>query len=197
MLARFEGGDPALLEVRRGEGRVLTWSSDWKPADGQWVLSSRCVPFLASCIELAGGGRRPLLTGSPGDRFTLPSGATGVRGEGGEVTAGAGGFVVLDRPGVYQTDTGGGMIVVNIAPEEATFARLPEGKLEAMGVPVNRQAGAANVGVLAAGAGGNLAMNELEARQGGWRFVLASVLCLLVFETVWAGRITQRRKATV
>jgi hypothetical protein len=194
VLARFEGGDPAVLEVRRGQGRVLAWSSDWKPADGQWVLSSRCVPFLAACVELAGGGKRPLVTGSPGESFVLPDGTTGVRSETGERLAVAGGSVVPDQPGVYQIEPGGGMLVVNVAPEEATFAAIPDGKLEALGVPVNRQASPS----AAAGDGtdgkGSLALSELESRQGAWRFVLGAVLGVLVLETIWAATITQRRK---
>ena len=106
----------------------------------------------------------------------------------------SGGFVVLDRPGVYQLEPGGGTIVVNIAPEEASFASLPEGKLDALGVPLNGSSGAAASGVSGAGGPATLALGELEAKQGGWRFVLATVLGLLVLETVWAARITQRGK---
>lgn len=194
VLARFEGGDPAVVEIRRGQGRVVAWSSDWKPADGQWVLSSRCVPFLAACVELAGGGRRPLVTGSPGEGFALPEGTTGVRNEADEWVAVAGGSVVLDRPGVYQIEPGGGTLVVNVAPEEATFAALPEGKLEALGVPVNRQSDpSVDLGDVK-GASESLALAELESRQGLWRFVLGAVLGLLVLETIWAATITQRRK---
>jgi hypothetical protein len=194
VLARFEGGDPALVEIRRGQGRVFAWASGWKASDGQWVLSSRCVPFLASCVDLAGGGRRPLLTAAPGERVALPGGITGVRSEGGEVMPVSGGFVELDRPGVYQLEPGGGTVVVNIAPEEASFASLPDGKLDALGVPVNRSPGAAVSGVSAVPGSETLAPVDLEAKQGGWRFVLATVLALLAVETVWAARITQRGK---
>ena len=194
VLARFEGGDPALVEVRRGEGRVLAWASDWRPADGQWVLSSRCVPFLAACVELAGGGRRQLLTGTPGESFPLPTGSTGVRNDGGGLVPVSGGAVVLDQPGVYPIEPGGGIVVVNIAPEEASPASLPEGKLEALGVPVNKQTGSGQAGVSRLGSSEALALGELESRQGAWRFVLAAVLGLLVVETLWAARITQKRK---
>ncbi len=194
VLARFEGGDPALVEVRRGEGRVLAWASDWRPADGQWVLSSRCVPFLAACVELAGGGRRQLLTGTPGESFPLPPGSTGVRNDGGGLVPVSGGAVVLDQPGVYPIEPGGGIVVVNIAPEEASAASLPEGKLEALGVPVNKQAVSEKPGASGLVSAEALALGELESRQGAWRFVLAAVLGLLVVETLWAARITQKRK---
>jgi len=195
-LARFEGGDPALLEVRRGEGRVLAWTSDWRPVDGQWVLSSRCVPFLAACVELAGGGRRQLLSGAPGDSFALPPGSKGVRnGDGGLVPV-SGAAVVLDQPGVYTIEPEGGLVVVNIAPEEASLASLPEGKLKALGVPLSTQNGVEQAGASNLASSEALALGELESRQGAWRFVLAAVLGLLVVETVWAARITQKRKGT-
>jgi hypothetical protein len=197
VLARFEGGDPALLEVRRGEGRVFAWASDWRPADGQWVLSSRCVPFLAACVELAGGGRRQLLTGTPGDSFALPPGASGVREAGGGLVPVSGGAVVLEQPGVYAIEPGGGLVVVNLAPEEASQASLPEGKLEALGVPVHKQTGSGQTGASGLVSSETLALGELESRQGAWRFVLAAVLGLLAVETFWAARITQQRKGTV
>jgi hypothetical protein len=84
--------------------------------------------------------------------------------------------------------------VVNVAPEEATFAALPEGKLEALGVPVNRQSDPSGDLGDVKGASESLALAELESRQGLWRFVLGAVLGLLVLETIWAATITQRRK---
>ena len=196
VLARFEGGDPALVEVRRGEGKIFIWASDWRPVDGQWVLSSRCVPFLAACVELAGGGRRQLLTGAPGDSFALPPGSTGVRAAGGGLVSVAGGAVVLEQPGVYAIEPGGGMVVVNLAPEEASLASLSEDKLEALGVPVHKQTASGATGATGLVAAEALALGELESRQGAWRFVLAAVLALLVVETFWAARITQQRKGT-
>jgi hypothetical protein len=194
VLARFEGGDPALVEARRGAGRVLAFASDWRPADGQWVLSSRCVPFLAACVELAGGGRRQLLTGVPGDSFALPPASTGVRERGGGLVSVSNGAVVLEQPGVYPIEPGGGLIVVNLSPEETSIASLPAGKLEALGVPVEKRGepdGALGAGLVSTE---SLAPGALESRQGGWRVVLAAVLGLLVVETLWAARITQKRK---
>jgi hypothetical protein len=199
VLARFEGGDPAIVEFRRGKGSILAWSSDWKPLDGQWVLSSRCVPFLATCVELAGGGRRPLLTGCPGESFAVPPGTTGVRRliPAGEARDGvvSGGSVVLPFPGVYQIEPAGGTIVVNLSPDEAAFGTLPEGKLEALSVPLDRQAAPVSDGE-GAGTPESLGLRELESKQGAWRFLLAAVLGVLVLETVWAATITQRRKGT-
>ncbi|MEY5025921.1 MAG: hypothetical protein RLZZ244_1449, partial [Verrucomicrobiota bacterium] len=56
ILARFDSGEPALLEIPCGKGRLFVWTSSWIPAHSQWALSSRCVPFLSACLDLAEGG---------------------------------------------------------------------------------------------------------------------------------------------
>jgi hypothetical protein len=84
--------------------------------------------------------------------------------------------------------------VINVAPEETSTASLLAGKLEALGVPVEKRGepdGSLGRGLVSSE---SLGLVALESRQGGWRFVLAAVLGLLVVETLWAARLTQKRK---
>lgn len=191
VLARFEGGDPAVLEFTLGKGRVLVWSSGWRPSESQWVLSSRCVPFMSACLEWAGGGRRPFFVCTPGESVLLPEGSTSLRAvDGVETPIGSTRFSA-DAPGVYSIEPGGGVLVVNVAREETLLAPMDLAKLEALGVPgVN---GGALFKEAFSEAGSPLALvpNELESRQGGWRLLLAAVLLLLVAETFWAARLSQ------
>jgi hypothetical protein len=120
----------------------------------------------------------------------------GLRDGSGGLVPVSGGAVVLEQPGVYPIEPGGGLVVVNLAPEEASYASLPEGKLEALGVPVNAKSRSAPTAAAGSDSAEALALSELESRQGGWRFVLGAVLALLVVETFWAARITQQRKGT-
>jgi len=191
VLARFEAGDPALLECALGKGRVYVWTSDWRPHDAQWVLSSRCVPFLAGCLEMAAGGRAPFLVGTPGESFALPKGAIGLRGTDGMVFPVTGARATLDFPGVFSIEPLGGVAVVNVAREEGRLAGLSPEKLKDLGVPMakpnveeRQRAGdfppSAEV-LLAA---------EIESQQGGWRWLLGAVLALLTIETWWAARLS-------
>ena len=45
-LAKFDSGDPALVEVPVGKGRVLVLTSGWEPQDSQLALSTKFVPLL-------------------------------------------------------------------------------------------------------------------------------------------------------
>src|SRR5581483_8909122 len=58
-LARFDSGDPALLEVPTGAGRILILTSGWQPESSRLALSSKFVPLLYSILE-SGGVPEPL-----------------------------------------------------------------------------------------------------------------------------------------
>src|SRR5262249_31499148 len=60
VLARFDKGDPALLQVPAGKGLVFVLTSGWHPADSQLALSSKFVPFLSSLLDLSGGVKAQL-----------------------------------------------------------------------------------------------------------------------------------------
>jgi hypothetical protein len=198
VVARFEGGVPAAVDVPLGKGHALVWASGWRPADAQWVLSSRAVPFLSSCLDWALGGRQPFLVNVPGDTVVLPDGAPGVRGMQGEWVDAREGRVVFESPGVYTMEPGGGVVVVNVAREEINTSPMAAGKLAALGVPMAE--GASADGSAAGAPGGAdasvlLLARELEARQSVWRWVLIAVIVLLGIETFWSGRLSKNRRA--
>ena len=195
VLARFEGGDPALIECALGKGRIYVWTSDWRPHDAQWVLSSRCVPFLAGCLEMAAGGRAPFLVATPGESFALPEGTTGLRGSDGAVFSATGARATLDMPGVFVIEPSGGVAVVNVAREEGRLAALSPEKLKNLGVPMAKP----NMEERQSGGGSPpsaelLLAAEIEAQQGGWRWLLGAVLALLTLETWWAARLSSASK---
>ncbi len=53
-LAKFDSGDPALIEVPVGRGRVLILTSGWQPEDSQLALSTKFVPLLYAMLEQSG-----------------------------------------------------------------------------------------------------------------------------------------------
>jgi hypothetical protein len=191
ILARFEGGDPALLECVLGKGKLLISTFGWKPADGQWVLSSRCVPFLAGCLEWSGSGRRHFFTATPGEEVTLPEGTTSIRGPGGGVFDVSDGRFRADAPGVYTIEPDGGVLVVNLARAESQFTPMDPHKLTALGVPLLPEESPALSSAAGTVRGEAVPFaQELESRQGIWRWLLAAMLAVLLLETLWAGRIS-------
>lgn len=198
VVARFEGGDPALLECSVGRGRVFVWTSEWRPHDSQWVLSSRCVPFLSGLLDCAEGAQLPFVLKTPLEAFAVPKGATEFRNSEGKRFAVHGSTASLDEPGVYEIQPSGGRVVVNVAPEEARIRVLTSEALSKIGFTANasrdsgvpadphenaREASPVDV--------------DAEKQQGAWRYVLAVVLAFLLFETWWAGRLSAAAKAGI
>ncbi|HEY5914459.1 MAG TPA: BatA domain-containing protein, partial [Verrucomicrobiae bacterium] len=54
ILAQFDTGDPAILEIPSGKGRVILLAAGWHPADSQLALSSKFVPLLYALLEYSG-----------------------------------------------------------------------------------------------------------------------------------------------
>lgn len=195
VLARFEGGDPALMEYALGSGRVLIWTSSWRPHDSQWVLSSRCVPFLAGCLEVATGGRAPFVVATPGESFVLPEGSTGLKRLDGTVFAKTAGRASLEDPGVYSIEPQGGVVVINVPSDESRLAPVPEEKFQSLGVPILKPSLAElQIPDVSKPHAAVLVAAEIEARQGGWRWLLGVVLVLLTIETWWAARLSSSPK---
>jgi len=75
--ARFDNGDPALIEVPKGKGRLLVLTAGWHPADSQLALSSKFVPLLYSVLEQAGPRTTAPTAYRVGDLVTLPAPSDG------------------------------------------------------------------------------------------------------------------------
>ena len=199
VLARFDSGDPAVLEVAVGNGRVLILPWGWRPEDSQWVLSTKFVPFLMALIDHSGAlpaDRDRLLT--VGDPLPLPPASSGggrelelPSGERVPLPAGRTAFTETTRPGFYRLH-GDGPIrswAVQVAPSESrTIPTLAE-VLDALRVPLTDRARTtepepAKPALQAA--------EETEGQQKLWRWFLAATLLILVVETVAAGWAARR-----
>ncbi|MHC4243590.1 MAG: BatA domain-containing protein, partial [Planctomycetota bacterium] len=51
VLANFDSGDPASLELPVGKGSLLIFTCGWHPSDSQLALSSKFVPLFYSILE--------------------------------------------------------------------------------------------------------------------------------------------------
>jgi len=198
VVARFDSGDPAVVEVPVGRGRITVLASGWQPDDSQLAVSSKFVPLVWSLLEIGGGLGSFVTQYSVGDPVSLPAGgASVVRGpDGVEVAlpAGAAVFTATVQPGLYAF-TGGARPVrfaVNLDANESRTAPLGSDELEQLGVRVSR--GAA-VGILPVDNKTLLQGIETENRQKLWRWFIAATLAVLLVESLLAGWTTRRAAA--
>jgi Aerotolerance regulator N-terminal/von Willebrand factor type A domain len=197
VLARFENGDPALLEQRVGKGMLYVLTSGWHPSDSQLARSWKFVPLLAT---LARGPsaldqsrvqfqiNEPLLLAErrqSAERITI------TKPDGSEIVLadGAQSFTATDQLGIYTiiTPDRPQLFAVNLDPAESKTAPLELDTLEQLGVPlVNRPAAANNDHERQ-----RLHDAQLESRQRIWQWLIAAALGLVVAETWLAGRLTR------
>lgn len=198
VVVKFDSGDPALLDLPLGKGRLYVLASGWHPEDSQMAVSSKFVPLLWSLLEGAGGIGGFGTHYAVGEVVALPAaGALTVRGPGGETAALAAGetsFPGTLRPGSYEVAGGRRSLrfAVNLDPNESRTAPLGPDELEQLGVPVAR---AASKTALPADQKTLLQGIEAENRQKLWRWFIAATLAVLLLESALAGW-TARRTAT-
>ncbi len=199
-VAKFDSGDPALMNVPVGRGQLLVLTSGWQPEDSQLALSTKFVPLLYSMLEAAGVRLSPPRLYHVGDVIPLSQGLRSPAG-GGEVVTPEGARVRIDSgqtnfaaaltPGTYTFISGqtSNRFAVNLDPAESRTAPLSIEEFERLGVPLASQT--SQVAAISA-AKSRLLDTELESRQKLWRWLLVGALAILLLETWLAGR-TMRR----
>lgn len=194
VLAKFDGGDPAILEKTVGRGRLVVFAFGWHPADTDLARSSKFVPLMAALLDLR-FGRRPTTTNHRvGDRVPVPTGATAVRSPDGTVaklSADVAAFDGTDQPGVYtfETPTGPRPFAVNLDPAESLTAPLPVETLEQFGCRLANRASDERREQLER----QQRDVELERNQSLWRALLLGAIALVLSETALAGWRTRAR----
>ena len=193
VLAKFEKGDPALIQVPLGSGSVVILTSTWRPSDSQLALSSKFVPLLHALLDLS--SRLPTAKSQyfVGDEVTLPpvTAPFTIRKPGGTEVAGAPGsnFTATDEPGIYTISPIGLRFAVNVAPDESRTSPLPRDRFEALGVPLKR--GEEISPVIAAQQQALAQAVDLENQQKLWRWLIVACLGLLLLETWFAGKLSR------
>jgi aerotolerance regulator-like protein/VWA domain-containing protein len=192
-IAKFDNGEPALLERKLGQGRVIVFASSWDPDDSQLALSTKFVPLIGALLDQACGTTEALASVTIGQPVELPdnksdSFAIVRKPDGSESRPGgdAKSFTQTDQPGIYTIGSGADAqrFAVNIAPAESNTAPLELEQLEHLGV----KTGAALTKAERLDRIRQQRDTELESRQKIWRWLVIGALGVLVFETFWAGR---------
>lgn len=218
IVARFDDGSPALVEVPAGDGRIAVWTSTLDALWSDLPLQPVFVPFVHRlALHLAGSaGGPPWWT--VGDLVDLSAGGVGggpAHGEPGHeheeciartpsgdemaLPSGGGGRVVeLGERGFYEFRTEGEedggeparTVAVNVDPAESLLDPLDPRELTAALAPRPDAAQPAEEARSSPdGEGGDRAREEeRERRQGLWRWLVAGAFLLLVVETAWSNR---------
>lgn len=199
VLCRFDDGDPAIIEIPVGKGRLVVMASGWKPADSQLALSSKFVPLLYSLLEQSRGAP-PLATQYAVDDAVPLDGLTGAaairvqKPDGAAIDLGPGirKFTSTDQPGIYSAAAGPrtNRFAVNLAPEESRTAALAVEELERLRVPIADKE-LASAQQLKSSQDSRLA-SEIEGQQKLWRWLIVAALVVLTVEMGLAGWSTRR-----
>jgi hypothetical protein len=219
ILARFDDGAPAMVGGRVGAGRIVVWASS---ADNFWndlVLQPLFLPLLHQTVAYlrndtpvpdaywAGEvldlstpesvGLRasdPLPTGArvADDRVALTPSGSSVSLPGGAAQP----FLDLDEQGFYQVRAPGSdeprpvTVAVNVDVAESDLRSMdPEELVFAVQSAAATAEGGGEV------QGEMVRVEDLERRQGLWRFLLVAAFVLLVVETVLSNRLSRGKAA--
>jgi Aerotolerance regulator N-terminal/von Willebrand factor type A domain len=202
VLARFEGGDAAIIEKTVGQGRLVVFASGWQPVDSQLARSSKFVPLMTGLLE----GRTPPTLGEGTyavfDRVPMPAADSGGKGltvhkPDGSIAAvpqGSPFFSDTGEPGVYTVDTpdGSRSFAINLDPLESKTAVLEDVTLQKLGCRLASQSPKPlNRAELR-----QMYNMELENRQKLWRWLILAATLVLIFETWLAGRRAAGHRST-
>jgi len=202
VMASFDDGSPAWLDVRQGNGRVYLMMAGWEPRESQLALSSKFVPLLYSILTEAGFSAvkpRPIYVGG-----IIPvAGAKSVKkpetSEVIELDENQENFTATDLPGFYTVaslDSDGKQLskvyAVNLAPAESRVDVFDEQILADFGIVL--QNAEADDGT---GKGAEevikdqyrLELEEREGRQKAWKWIVMAMLLVLWLESWVAGRV--------
>jgi len=196
VLAKFDRGDPAILEVPVGKGRLFVFASGWRTEDSQLALSTKFVPLLYSLLDESGASAPSPGQYYVGDVVPLASlagpehGALTIRTPSGSelsLTAGETNFSQTLVPGIYTVSSAGAprRFAVNLDAAESRTAPIRMDELERLGAPISRQVPVAPREVQRQV---RLQNAELESRQKLWRVLLIAAMAMLLLESWLAGR---------
>jgi hypothetical protein len=205
VLARFDQGDPALVEVPAASGRLLLLLTTWSKEDSNLaVITSKFIGLLYGMLDLGGAipaqvvqyavnDPIPLaLVAQPGEAVTV----TPPDGPAEAVAAGATSFARTRQPGIYRLAAGArtARVSVNLDVAESRTSPMPMDLLERYGAPGEAKAVDPT---REAKREALLQSNEAEGRQKLWRWFIAATLVILLVETAIAGWTARRNAATV
>jgi hypothetical protein len=167
-------------------------TAGWNPADSQFALSTKFVPFLFTLLEQSSPIAMQTGQLTVGDSIPFPGDFTGasislVKPDGSTITWNKGeAFTGTDQPGFYTSTQPPITFAINLDPSESRTAPIAEEQLASLGLPLKIEK-AAIVTPDSKKREQLLLATEQENRQKLWRRLLLIALGLLLVETIGAG----------
>ena len=210
VVARFDDGSAALVEGRRGKGRILVWATGMDRFWNNLPLQPVYLPFVHRITRyLGGGGEVPPwhVAGSTVNLATLadaagslevPEDAVAMEPGGGSVALDATGALLrLDARGIWEIRPPGQRpdhpfaLAVNVDVAESDMTKLDvEEFLGAVGGEEVTDGPSDGAGA-AAEVTAEVEAADFEKRQSFWRYLLAAAFMLMLSETVLANRLSK------
>jgi len=192
ILARFDDGLPAMLETRRGAGRIITSFVPLDTRTGDLPLQPAFLPLMRRLVLHASGHEAAPLWQERGQSWALPRSLRDavvttpagdlVRPAANDSVAAA---VALSERGIYTAHSG----VVSGDPVSTVAVNTPASESDLTAVDARELlVGVAMTDAEGAAVAGPAGEQEREKRQGWWRWLLAAAAVLLIAETVLANR---------
>ncbi len=207
VLAKFDDGDPAIIEKTLGTGRAFLLAVGWQPEDSQLALSTKFVPLMNNLLEQSSNVPTQLPRMLIGDELKLEPFRTGEtsqrlavtdpNGEVIDIKDDESAFAATTAPGVYQLEAGtsSARFAVNVDPSESNTSVMALEQLESLGVKMDQgKSEPANIAAASARER-QLKIQELEKRQKLWRWLVLAAIGILLVETWLAGRVASRQTA--
>jgi hypothetical protein len=204
IMCRFNGGQPAFVERRFGEGKVILAASPAGTSSGSFPFKPAYVPLIHQLVAYLAAGpaaqhnlhvgemlnaRFDVKEAGKPVRLTAPTGQTTLH----KTTLGSEGVVFnysgTDRAGLYQIGLSGrdkvDAFAINLLPGESDLSTLKAAQIQAATGPTNAQFARSTDDLLSV---------VRHSRRGTevWRALILAVLPLLFLEGLLAQRFGRR-----
>lgn len=210
VLATFEEGTPAILELRLNAGRMIILAAGWNRSDSELAVWSKFVPLMNGLLEYLGDQRTVQPVFYVGDVLTsaelgdmkpplfikAPDGDLHSLSEQDRFELTLLGLYTAAESEADLTDSKAVRFAVNLPPDESKTDPLSLELLEAAGVSVQTSRVANGSAESSQESQRQLLNRELESKQQLWKWLLCTAIFVLLLETFLSG-VRQKHQVTV
>jgi hypothetical protein len=201
VLARFDGGAPALMERTIGRGRVLLWASTLDTAWSDLPLKPVFLPFVHRMIRHLARYSEPAAWVTVGHLLDVESAGTATAPEDVVVLTPSGrrmsineeegvDVLELEEPGFYEVRRHPGdrdvrVVAANVDPAESDLTAMDPKEVVAAVTGESSPSHESSADVLPS-------PDVQERMQGIWWYLLCAGVLLLGLDTLWSNRISRK-----